>query len=102
MPRSIFPYVIGRSRILDNVDRHTDVARVGRTPDTVDHMVDRAGAEVDRHNVVQLDARSVGNLEAVLGVNRRVVLVEDVDAATVKLVGLHFVSDLVAGPALDA
>ena len=43
-----------------------------------------------------------GHLEAVLGVDRRVVAVEDVDAAPVELVRTHMVSDLVAGPALDA
>ena len=42
------------------------------------------------------------DLEAVLGVDRRVVAVEDVDAAAVELVGRHVVADLVAGPALDA
>ena len=61
-------------------------------------VVDGAGAEVDRHDVVQPDARRVGHLEAVLGVDRRVVPVEDVDATAEERVGPHPVADLVAGP----
>jgi len=46
-------------------------ATVGRAADAVDHAVDGAGAEVHRHDAVPLDARSLGNLEAPLGVARR-------------------------------
>ena len=42
------------------------------------------------------------HLEAVLGVDRRVVLVEDVHARAVERVVRHLVADLVAGVALDA
>jgi hypothetical protein len=50
--------------------------------------------------VVQLDARGLGDLEAVLGVDRRVVLVEDVDATAVEVVRLDAVAEAVIAPLL--
>ena len=49
----------------------------------------------------QPDSRSLRHLEPVLRVDRRVVAIEDVDAAAVELVRRHVGRDLVAGPALD-
>jgi hypothetical protein len=51
-------------------------------------VIDRPGTEVDGHDVVQPHARGIGDLEAVLGVDGRVVPVEDVDAAAVEAVRL--------------
>src|SRR3954452_24086924 len=54
------------SRIVDDVDGDADLGRVGGSAHAVHDVVDRAGAEVDRHHVVEVDTGRIGNLEPVL------------------------------------
>ena len=53
-------------RIVDDVDRRADATDIRRAADAVDDVVDRAVTEVDRHDVVELDAGSLRELEAVI------------------------------------
>ena len=75
-----------RRRVAHDVPGLTHVRHVRGRAHSVDHVPDGAGAEVDGHDVVQLHARRLGHGEAVLGDDRRVVLVEDVHARAIQAV----------------
>src|SRR5262245_45973046 len=91
-----------RSREVRDVTGPTGVAVVYRCTGVVDDVVDRAGAEVHRHDVVQPHAGCDRHLEPARGVDRGVDVGEDVRPAARELVGLDVISDLVRGPAGDA
>ncbi len=44
--------------VVHDIDRCTDPGSICRIADTIDDVVNRAGAEVDSHDVMQLDTRS--------------------------------------------
>src|SRR5215469_17924216 len=92
-----------RSREADDLAGDVPVGGAHRTAGVVDDVVDGAGtAEVDREQVVHLDARRDRDLEGMRHVDVRVHVGEDVTAHAVTLERLHVVGHLEGRPAEDA